>query len=153
MILKIDQLSEQGIHVKGEEPAEILAMETTAEFHPAGPLRYDLYAQRVDELLIVRGTLSAKMKGCCARCLQIFSTTVSDSAFLRDFPVSGETEEVDVTEDLREAVLLTLPHFPLCSESCKGLCPHCGKNLNEEPCGCSETQEGGAWDALDNLNL
>ena len=153
MIIRLEKLPEQGIRLEGEEPPDVLALETSAEFHPGGPLSYDLYAQLVDGLLIVRGTLSAEMKGCCARCLQFFSTTVSDSGFLRDFSVSENAEEVDVTDDLREAILLNLPHFPLCDESCKGLCPQCGKDLNEGPCGCSKEKDGGAWGALDNLNL
>ena len=153
MIIHIDQLPEQGRHFEGAEPLEVLALEESAEFHPAGPLEYNLYAQFVDDMLIVRGKLSAEMKGCCARCTQIFSTTVSDSGFLRDFPVQQDTAEMDVTEDLREAILLNLPHFPLCDEGCKGLCSQCGKDLNEGPCGCSKRETSGAWDALDNLNL
>jgi uncharacterized protein len=153
MIINLDQLPEQGMSFEGAEPPEILSLEKSAEFHPAGPLNYDLYAQLVDGALIVRGSLSAEMKGCCARCTQIFSTTVSDSGFLRDYFDLGEAEEVDVTADLREAILLNLPRFPLCDEGCKGLCPQCGADLNEGACDCSKREEGGAWDALNNLNL
>ena len=153
MIIQVDKIPEQGISLEGEEPAELLALEQSAEFHPAGPLSYDLYAQLVDGMLIVRGSLSAEMKGCCARCTQIFSTTVSDSGFLRDYSDLQGLEEVDITEDLREAIILNLPRFPLCDEACKGLCPQCGKDLNEGPCGCSDGEKGGAWDALNSLNL
>jgi uncharacterized protein len=153
MIIQLDKIPEQGMKFEGSEPAEVLALEQSAEFHPDGPLDYDLYAQVVDGALILRGTLSAPMKGCCARCTQIFSTTVSDSGFLRDYFDLEGAEEVDVTEDLREAIILNLPRFPLCDESCKGLCPQCGKDLNEGPCGCSEGEKGGAWDALNSLNL
>lgn len=153
MIIRIDQLPEQGLHFEGTEPPEVLMLEQSAEFHPAGPLSYHLYVQLVDEMLIVRGNLSAEMKGCCARCTQIFSTTVSDSGFLRDYSDLQGAEEVDITEDLREAIVLNLPRFPLCDEACKGLCSLCGKDLNEGPCGCSEGKKGGAWDALDKLNL
>lgn len=153
MIISIDKIPEQGMSFEGSEPAEVLALESSAEFHPAGPLHYDLYVQLVDEMLIVRGSLSAEMRGCCARCTQIFSTTVSDSGFLRDYSDLDGVEEVDITGDLREAILLNLPRFPLCDETCKGLCPQCGKDLNEGPCGCSGGEENGAWDALDSLNL
>ncbi len=153
MIIKLEQIPEQGMRVEGVEPPEVLAMEPSAEFHPDGPLRYDLYVQLVDEMLIVRGNVSIGIKGCCARCTQFFSTTVSDSGFLRDYSDLQGAEEVDITEDLREAILLNLPRFPLCDEECKGLCPRCGKDLNEGPCGCSEGKKHGAWDALDNLNL
>ena len=153
MIIKIDQIPDQGMSFEGDEPPQTLALEPSEEFHPAGPLHYDLYAQRVDEMLIVRGTVSTDMNGCCARCTQIFSTTVTDSGFLRDYSDLHGEEEVDITEDLREAILLNLPHFPLCDDACRGLCSQCGKDLNEGPCGCSAGNEGGAWDALDSLNL
>jgi len=153
MIIQLDKLPEQGKTFEGSEAPEVMSLEESAEFHPAGPLMYDLYAQFVDGILIVRGKLSAEMKGCCARCTQIFSTTVTDSGFLRDYSDLQGMEDVDVTEDLREAILLNLPHFPLCGESCKGLCSQCGKDLNEGPCGCSKGESSGAWDALDSLNL
>ena len=153
MIIQLDKLPEQGMTFEGAEPPDVLALEQSAEFHPDGPLEYDLYVQLVDGVLIVRGTVSAAMRGCCARCTQIFSTTVSDSGFLRDYSDLQDMEEVDITEDLREAILLNLPRFPLCDETCRGLCPQCGTDLNEEPCGCSKGETGGAWDALDNLSL
>jgi len=153
MIIEIDNIPEQGRHFKGAEPGEILELESSAEFHADGPLNYDLYAQMVDEGLLLRGSLSVSMKGCCARCTQIFSTTVSDSGFLRDYSELQGAEEVDVTDDLREAIILNLPRFPLCDDACKGLCPHCGEDLNESPCDCSDGEKGGAWDALNSLNL
>ena len=153
MVIKIDQIPEQGMSFKGAELPEVLTMETSAEFHAAGPLHYDLYVQLVDDMLIVRGNVSAEMKGCCARCTQIFSTSVSDSGFLRDYSELQGVEEVDVTEDLREAILLNLPRFLLCDEACRGLCPQCGKDLNGGFCGCSDGEKGSAWDALDSLNL
>lgn len=153
MIIQLEQLPEQGMKFKGAEPPDVLAFEPSAEFHSEGPLLYDLYAQWVDGILIVRGRVSAVVQGCCARCTEIFSTTVSDSGFLRDYSDLDGVEEVDITEDLREAILLNLPHFPLCEESCRGLCSRCGKNLNGGPCGCSREDSGSAWDALDNLNL
>jgi uncharacterized protein len=49
-----------------------------------------------------------------------------------------EAHEVDVTEAIRQSVLLELPMKPLCRVDCAGLCIHCGNNLNEGPCGCPE---------------
>jgi len=153
MIIDVAKIPESGLKFNEEEPGEILGLEEGDEFRSAGPVRCDLYAQVVDEILIVRGTLAAPIKARCARCTQIFSTTVTDSGFLRDFPGIEGTEEVDITEDLREAILLDLPHFPLCDEDCKGLCDQCGKDLNSGPCGCRKMEEGGSWGALNNLNL
>lgn len=152
MIINIARIPEDGMPLEGEEPAEILELDGPDGFRAAGPVRCDLFAQVVSGELIVRGTLTAPLEARCARCTQIFSTTVSDSGFLRDFPGVQRTDEVDITEELREAILLNLPHFPLCEEGCKGLCARCGKDLNEGPCGCPESG-GSGWGALDNLKL
>jgi uncharacterized protein len=153
MIINVSHIPESGRKFYEEEPGEILGLGEADEFYAAGPVSCDLYAQVVDETLIVRGTLSVPLKAHCARCTQIFSTTVTDSGFLRDFSGIQGTEEVDVTEDIREAILLSLPHFPLCDEGCKGLCPQCGKSLNGAPCGCGKIEAGGAWSALNSLKL
>ncbi len=44
---------------------------------------------------------------------------------------------LDITRAVREYVLLGLPMRPLCSEACLGLCPKCGRNLNQGKCTCS----------------
>jgi uncharacterized protein len=46
-----------------------------------------------------------------------------------------------VTRLLRENVLLNLPLQPLCRADCRGLCPHCGVNLNESSCGCQVQED------------
>ena len=50
-----------------------------------------------------------------------------------------------------EQILLALPLKTICSESCKGLCPHCGQNLNVEQCSCAEPVEDPRWAALKDI--
>ncbi|WP_411676644.1 YceD family protein [Caproicibacter sp.] len=45
-------------------------------------------------------------------------------------------EKLDLDKLMREDILLELPTKFLCSDDCRGLCPICGKNLNEGPCDC-----------------
>jgi uncharacterized protein len=52
---------------------------------------------------------------------------------------------------LREQVLLALPLKVTCREDCKGLCPECGKNLNQEQCSCSREVEDPRWAALKDV--
>lgn len=47
-----------------------------------------------------------------------------------------EGEEIDLAPMLREQLILAVPLAPLCAEECKGLCPHCGVDRNQEVCGC-----------------
>jgi uncharacterized protein len=50
-------------------------------------------------------------------------------------------DEIDLSETIRESLLLAVPWTPLCHESCQGLCPYCGTNRNERKCACSQEQE------------
>jgi uncharacterized protein len=47
---------------------------------------------------------------------------------------------LDLTEVIRQNLLLALPISALCDAKCRGLCPMCGENLNEGPCGCQHEQ-------------
>ena len=60
--------------------------------------------------------------------------------------------EIDVGEALREELVLTAPAYVVCSEECRGLCPHCGMNLNETTCECATDEPDPRWDALRALN-
>ena len=56
-------------------------------------------------------------------------------AFLID-----ETHKLDLADAMREYALLEVPMLPLCRPDCKGLCPECGTNLNDETCDCQPDQ-------------
>ena len=153
MIIDVSNIPPEGIYLKGEEPAGTLELGDEKFFEELEPVQFDLYVQSVCDELIVRGTVWAEVKTGCSRCTDFFSTNITDSGFLRTFPLTGEEAELDITDDIREAIVLNLPTFPLCDDECKGLCPKCGKNLNKGPCGCTEEEGPSAWNALDGLKL
>lgn len=64
-----------------------------------------------------------------------------------------EGRELDLRPALREQILLSLPPPPLCSEDCQGLCPVCGKDLNEGDCGHEKTVPDPRWAALKDIHL
>jgi DUF177 domain-containing protein len=64
---------------------------------------------------------------------------------------AGKT--VDLDPILREQILLALPSYPVCKESCKGLCPVCGANLNDRECGCDRHVPDPRWAGLKNVKL
>ena len=59
--------------------------------------------------------------------------------------------EVHLADVIREYLLTDLPMHPLCREDCKGLCPQCGHNLNEGPCGHSALIGDERWATLREL--
>jgi len=116
------------------------------------------------------GQLRTTLELACARCLEPVVQDVSREFELlyRPLGVDAGREELSVTgaeaeigyyqgdglllEDvLREQVLLALPLKVICRQDCKGLCPHCGKNLNVETCSCAEPAEDPRWSALKDL--
>ncbi|WP_201774654.1 YceD family protein [Kiritimatiella glycovorans] len=147
------RIPERGVRVEGEEPPGVLELEEDPIAREESPVRWELELQLVSRELVVRGSVSAGVRLRCARCGDFFSTTLQDSSFLRGYPVDEGIAEVDITPDLREALLLNLEAYSLCRPECRGICPQCGKNLNEGPCGCRPEEGPGPWDELDNLNL
>ena len=61
--------------------------------------------------------------------------------------------EIDLMGAVREQILLSIPPPPLCKDDCKGLCPRCGKDLNEGDCGCDRTVLDPRWAALKGIQL
>jgi uncharacterized protein len=146
-------IPEEGVHFTGSESAEILELEEEPHFRGIGPVDYEVFVERVSEQLIARGRVGCELDIQCARCAEFFSTRVEDSSFLRAYEIPPDQETVDMGPDLREAILLSLPAFPVCREDCAGLCARCGANLNRERCRCVSAPEEVRWDALDSLNL
>jgi uncharacterized protein len=118
----------------------------------------------------VQGSLTTKLEAGCARCLEPTAQEVNRKFDLLYRPLGADAgrEEISITdaeaeisyyegegvllEDvLREQVLLAVPLKITCSDDCKGLCPHCGKNLNREQCSCSVEEEEPRWSALKDI--
>jgi uncharacterized protein len=78
----------------------------------------------------------------CARCLEKFGVPLKGRY---EFVYSAKDKPViDLTEDIRQEIMLNYPLKPLCADGCKGLCPVCGKNLNQGQCSCDRTFKD--WD-------
>jgi DUF177 domain-containing protein len=118
----------------------------------------------------LNGDFSASFEMACARCLESVAQKLDRKFDLLYRPLGTDAgrEELSVTaaeaevgyyqgdglllEDaLREQVLLAAPVKIICREDCKGLCPHCGANLNLEPCSCAEPMEDPRWAALKDI--
>lgn len=102
----------------------------------AADYRYD------GEGVIVTGRFNAKATVNCARCLKPFLYTIGFhfAEYYKKQPEEGEYEfageTIELDRMLEDNVVVNLPTRFLCREDCKGLCSHCGKDLNEGECGC-----------------
>jgi len=118
----------------------------------------------------VEGTITAELEVECTRCLEKIDKKIEilfEAAFVSpenytqakeaelnagDLDVSVlEGNEIDMTELVREQILLNLPEQVFCREDCKGLCEKCGANRNLINCNCLEEEIDPRWSALKNL--
>jgi uncharacterized protein len=106
-----------------------------------------------------QGTIRTVVQGECRRCLTAVATPVNlevGALFTQDpealddpdsYPVAPEAMEIDLTPAVREELVLTAPQYVLCREACKGLCPHCGQELNANQCECAPAMDA-RWQGL-----
>ena len=107
---------------------------------PFGGVRYRLTAQVFGTELLVRGHLEQDFELVCSRCGKSFDDTVKVDDFTASFEVPENSPEVDLTEELRESIILTLPTYPVCDESCPGVEQTVVRPSDDR------------WNVLDNLN-
>ncbi len=114
-------------------------------------------------VLVLDANLDAKIKTTCARCLKELELPVSvdfsetlvqegteDGKDLDSVIVFSGTE-VDVGELAENNLLLSISSKYLCSDTCRGLCPKCGKDLNEGECNCDFDEIDPRWEKLKNF--
>ncbi len=129
-----------------------------------GEIKIRTQVQREGNLLHL--TIQAELLGnfICDRCGQPFSKPhqVQDDFYYSfdnshrqtdpELPIlSKGAVEIEVSQEIRDLVILGLPFQTICREDCKGLCPNCGADLNTEPCTCPSGAVDPRWAALQNL--
>jgi uncharacterized protein len=96
------------------------------------PFEVEAFVTVAERELVVNAQIRAPLSLTCARCLEEFPLVVTPRALLT-YGVRP-SDEVDITEDVRQEVILAYPMVPLCRPTCKGLCSVCGQNLNVTAC-------------------
>ena len=104
---------------------------------------------------------TARLHGPCYRCLgdAVLEVPISAREYQANDPEEMEElrtpyvsdDNLDLTGWSRDAIALALPEKILCRVDCAGLCPMCGKNLNEEPHEHDEERSDSRWSALESL--
>jgi DUF177 domain-containing protein len=123
----------------------------------------------IDDIRLV-GKLDGRLEVSCARCLEPVEIPVTRSFDLLYRPMESDKgsdevamheadteigyydgESMELEDSLREQVLLAVPIKSLCRFDCKGLCPTCGVNRNQQLCDCSQARPDPRWAALGEL--
>lgn len=135
------------------------------------PLQGPVTLMHTTDGILVTGTLETAVEVPCARCLDMvevpieleleetFRPTIDIKTGAALPPVKGEElatlidehHILDLSEVVRQRVLLEVPMHPLCRPDCAGLCPQCGQNLNEGRCDCVFETVDPRWAKLQSL--
>lgn len=120
-----------------------------------GVLTFSLIKDKVQ----MQGFLKTRISMDCIKCLEPIEIDIKKDVTLYFIHKSDEKGKEDILNleeietsyyqdmiiipdnDIRELILVEIPDYPCCSETCKGLCPSCGKNLNMAPCSCSKDEK------------
>ena len=121
------------------------------------PLEVRCYLEFSEGALAVSCSIKGKIELNCTRCLEAFQHDVSGDFTIRycDLRYAGNSKELkeddleegllpkdgilDISDIVRQQLLLKLPFRQICREDCLGMCQNCGTNLNLQKCACSNS--------------
>ncbi len=173
LIIRISQLSE-GIHhyqlishlMLKHHGASALTSELGIAENFQENINVDASLEKTTRQLYLRAQVSTKVKFQCDRCADDFDLPIQtsynmcytydekDSEFLPDDELRTihiGTPYLELVDDVRDIILLTIPMKLICKENCQGLCPDCGINWNSERCACAEKNTDPRFDLLRTL--
>lgn len=169
MIVNVSEIKDGGLSLNltrgpgwlgGSEKSEVASVDSDIEFH------IDLL--RTAGEISVRGEIGFLAVARCSRCLSDVSVDTNLEVTLILSPSETEKKEeaggeidyetyrgrtIDLNDYMREQVNLSLPYKVVCTEDCRGLCGGCGRNLNEQQCGCETHEEDSRFAVLKDIKI
>ena len=136
----------------------------------AGPVSGEVRLHRTNQGIFADGTVHVPVELECVRCLKHIQQTITFPLREQYYPTIDVNTGVplppsddelafpidhnhvlDLREAIRQNLVVALPMTPLCDDACKGLCPQCGRNLNEGTCDCQPDTSDDRFSALRQL--
>ncbi len=164
MKILLSEITDEGLDLNFEE---VPSSETLKLRSPA---RVSLHIDKIGPEVFARGNVGTSVELQCGRCLRSFVRDMDLNINVVYHPVEelkGEDkheirddeldmgfyrgDELDVTDIVAEQLLLNIPMKPLCSDSCKGICPVCGADLNTGSCSCERKETDPRLEILKKL--
>ena len=157
MRIHIDKIPPEGLKIRCKfEPEDIDTQDIDGSIQKSVHFQGEI--QRLNNDFIINGIIEGSWSVQCARCLDLFDLNASSNfrIHLKHRVLSEDNSEfegfenehldestfsgdiINLSDIIREQMILQLPIKPLCSEDCKGLCPICGINLNHGDCDCDK---------------
>ncbi|MBM3252584.1 MAG: DUF177 domain-containing protein [Candidatus Omnitrophica bacterium] len=134
--MKIDlrQIPPEGLRLREScDPKELDLEAEDIKFK--SPIQIEAKGTKIVNSVTVDAYLSTEVELVCSRCLETFTTRINKKKSF-NYSIPNDNPVVDISEDVRQELILDYPIKILCKPDCKGLCQKCGTNLNLEQCNC-----------------
>ena len=173
MKIQLSALKEGMNEILFEHTAGSLELQEDEEFSSIfeNPIHIQINANKIGTQLFIEIIVRTIGNFACDRCLENYTKDLKDRFRLVyslesdvDIVTGDEASDegglrfltkdkttIDISEDLRESLLLMVPMKKLCSEDCRGICPQCGANRNIEECNHRDEKIDPRWEALKKL--
>jgi uncharacterized protein len=180
LTIHLEQITEQGLDLS--QAVEACTLPLLNAVCQEGSLRFTrpvdvrIHATIAGETILIEGKLSTGVRLACSRCLDPFdlkidtdisTTALPDMTSMSTTDAGDDTElkgedidvifyhgkSIDLGDEIAQQIIMALPFKPLCSQTCKGLCSHCGADLNKAPCQCPAQDESSPFAVLKSLSL
>lgn len=169
--MRLDLSKIRTAHERYEKVYGPSAFVSDDDFRVVAPVSLEFDINKDKQQFQLVGRMKTVLELPCSRCLEPFTIPVDAAFDLRYQPHTqnaGEDEreieeddlttafydndEIDLGQLMREQFYLALPMKPLCGDTCRGLCPVCGTNLNKGRCDCTHAWEDPRLAVLKTLN-
>lgn len=134
MRIEVSKIPPEGLTLTEELLSRDLDLETDL-IRFKSPIKLKAQVSKITNAITVDLTVEALMSASCSRCLELFEMDFKKAMQL-NYAADKSTLSIDLNPDIRQELILDYPVKPLCNSDCKGLCPKCGRNLNEGKCNC-----------------
>lgn len=160
LLINLRHLENKPLVVNGELAAADLELEKIDDLvHVSEPVRYDLTAEKIEKGVLVTGEINVTLECECVRCLKRFNRALAFPEWICHLPLDGEEEVevindcVDLTQPIREDILLAFPQHPLCETGCQGLPAGSAAKVKKASGKGKFEEKSSPWTALDKLKL
>jgi uncharacterized protein len=156
MVFAIEEIGEEGLNFKFVlKKDQIVIGQTDLNLNDDVAVKGIL--TRIDDNVYLKGGVTTSVVTSCSRCLDELSCPIDSELKAHFAPIDDrltslnevelhasdidvevyEKQQINLTQSVRDSILLAVPAICLCEDGCKGLCFQCGKNLNHAFCQCS----------------
>ncbi len=165
LTVNVATISEGQSRFEADVSVDDADLEQSPEFNHPIHILHDF--NKVGDDVFIKTKLTTKVDLTCDVCLDEFKLDLDETVDIiltkdSDLVERGEedvylitdsTTQVDITDSVRQSLLLSIPFKKVCRDECQGLCPICGINLNYEKCSCVTEKIDPRWQELKNISF